>query len=411
MIRFISREQCSACGACQNICPVESITMKEDDYGYIFPHIDEKSCIECNKCVETCKQIDSLSKNIPRISYASFSKSKSIRFQAAAGGAVYEFAKFFLENGGVVYGCVQKNYKTFRIERITSFERLPDILNSKLVQSEIGYSFRNVKDDLENNLNVLFTGLPCQVGGLRAFLDKDYKNLLTVDIGCLGVVPVKMLEDQIRSYNEIKKYKTDEIKVQFRWKYYKNDEVSTIFGLRTLACVDNKTEIIKEEENKINHYKRCYDNIMRDSCYSCRYPSLERFSDITVANFWQIGKKIPSSFKFLNGVSNVMPNTEKGKEYFELIKNNISFEVYESCEAAKYDGCLKSHRKKDIRRDDFLKLYRKKGFIKAAKTVYPIKYFEKDNTQGIKYLIKRILIKYINKSPFLIKIYKYLFKK
>jgi coenzyme F420-reducing hydrogenase beta subunit len=34
---------------------------------------------------------------------------------------------------------------------------------------------------------VMFSGTPCQIMGLEAFLQKDYDNLLTVDFVCHGV--------------------------------------------------------------------------------------------------------------------------------------------------------------------------------------------------------------------------------
>lgn len=40
---------------------------------------------------------------------------------------------------------------------------------------------------LKQNKEVLFTGTPCQIAGLRRFLGKDYENLLTVDFACHGV--------------------------------------------------------------------------------------------------------------------------------------------------------------------------------------------------------------------------------
>ena len=33
----------------------------------------------------------------------------------------------------------------------------------------------------------MFSGTPCQVAGLKAFLGKEYDNLFTIDIICHGV--------------------------------------------------------------------------------------------------------------------------------------------------------------------------------------------------------------------------------
>ena len=51
----------------------------------------------------------------------------------------------------------------------------------------IPHPFRiEVKDCLKNGQQVLFTGTPCQIAGLYAYLHKDYDNLLTLDLACHG---------------------------------------------------------------------------------------------------------------------------------------------------------------------------------------------------------------------------------
>lgn len=33
------------------ICPIDSITMQEDREGFLYPIINEDTCIRCNKCI------------------------------------------------------------------------------------------------------------------------------------------------------------------------------------------------------------------------------------------------------------------------------------------------------------------------------------------------------------------------
>jgi len=40
---------------------------------------------------------------------------------------------------------------------------------------------------LESGRKVLFSGTPCQVAGLRSFLERDYDSLLCIDLICHGV--------------------------------------------------------------------------------------------------------------------------------------------------------------------------------------------------------------------------------
>ena len=55
MIKLASRDQCTGCTACANICPNQCIQMKKDGAGFDFPEIIKKSeCVECGACVRIC---------------------------------------------------------------------------------------------------------------------------------------------------------------------------------------------------------------------------------------------------------------------------------------------------------------------------------------------------------------------
>jgi len=51
-IKDISKYHCTGCGACTNLCPTKAISMQTDEFGFLFPIIDEKKCINCGKCFE-----------------------------------------------------------------------------------------------------------------------------------------------------------------------------------------------------------------------------------------------------------------------------------------------------------------------------------------------------------------------
>ena len=52
-----SKEKCTGCEACYCVCPKNAITMQEDDYGNIYPIIDNNKCIHCSMCKKVCPQL------------------------------------------------------------------------------------------------------------------------------------------------------------------------------------------------------------------------------------------------------------------------------------------------------------------------------------------------------------------
>lgn len=41
-IKILNKKDCTGCRACEQICPVKAISMKEDDEGFITPKVDEE---------------------------------------------------------------------------------------------------------------------------------------------------------------------------------------------------------------------------------------------------------------------------------------------------------------------------------------------------------------------------------
>ena len=57
---------------------------------------------------------------------------------------------------------------------------------SKYVKVSTGVIFNKIKEKLINGDKVLFFGVPCQVAGLKLFLQNEYDKLFTVDLICHG---------------------------------------------------------------------------------------------------------------------------------------------------------------------------------------------------------------------------------
>lgn len=273
--------------------------------------------------------------------YAVKHKNSEVIDKSRSGGVFTALSDAFLD-GGIVYGCVlNKSFKAIHIGASEKEDR-DKMRGSKYVQSSLEQTFRAIRNHLDNNEKVLFSGTSCQVAGLKKFLQKDYSNLLCVDIVCHGVPSPKVWKSYIDSYDNV-------ISVDFR---NKKD-----FGWK------NHVETVVTE-GKIIHSKVWTNifysgNALRPSCYECPYKSIFHPGDITIADYWGIEKAAPE-FDDNKGVSLVLVNSEKGKESFELCKKFLIWKET-SIEDSMQRTFLRSE-ERPKKREQFWKDYNNKSF-------------------------------------------------
>lgn len=311
--------KCTGCRMCEQICPKNAIKMKENSEGFLEPVIDEKKCINCTICYNKCPQINGVDIDKERIKqqvFAAKNKNEEEQKNSSSGGIFSNIADYILENNGIVYGASFKENLKLNHIRIESKKDLERLIGSKYIQSNICDSFENVKKDLENNKNVLFVGTPCQIGGLRNYLGKEYNKLFTIDLVCHGV-PNQKLFDKYINWME----KTNKSKVK---KYYFRSKDKNKWGLNLkIVFENNKIKYIPAALDP--YYKSFLKGIVyRECCYSCQYANLNRIGDITLADYWGIEVEHPT-FYDEKGISAILINTEKGMQLFRNIKENIEY--------------------------------------------------------------------------------------
>ena len=86
---FENKTECCGCGACQAICPKNAIEMVEDEYGFIYPRIDENKCINCNLCKKACAYMNPRKINEYKRVYVSVSKNDETLKKSASGGVFF----------------------------------------------------------------------------------------------------------------------------------------------------------------------------------------------------------------------------------------------------------------------------------------------------------------------------------
>lgn len=194
MIKIEEKERCCGCSVCAQVCPQQCIKMTVDDEGFYYPKVNESQCVKCGICDKTCPILNNAANQRESpLAFAAYNLDEQERLQSSSGGLFSLIARATLQAGGVVFGAsMADDCYTVNHIRVETERELHLLQGSKYLQSDVKTTFRQAKIDLETGRLVLYSGTPCQIGGLRTFLKKDYDNLLCVDVVCHGVPSPKL---------------------------------------------------------------------------------------------------------------------------------------------------------------------------------------------------------------------------
>lgn len=363
-MKLCEAKDCSGCFACANICPKKCITMEEGINGHLFPVCDEKQCVDCGLCEKICPAINPVEFNEPKHTYAAWNKNLEEQKLSSSGGAAALLANAVLDKDGVVYGAAfDEDWNVCHV-RCATKEDVMRLRTSKYVHSWIGDIYSKAKDDLNSGKTVMFAGTPCQVAGLKSFLRKDYENLFLVDLVCHGVPSGKVYSEEIDRLADRKNLK---------WIYFRGIYGGT-YGYGFTFDYGNRTETYPLRQS---YYIRSFmDGVFfRESCYSCRYANTKRVGDITIGDFWGLGKEVPFENPEKRRVSLILVNTEKGDSLFNTIAPSLQYTEREYKEAVKGNPQLRQPIGKPEQYEKFKKLYPKLGYLKTMERCFPKMYF------------------------------------
>lgn len=386
--------KCFGCGICVYICPTKAIVLKENEKGYVYPHIDKHKCIECGKCDKFCTKNEKLQKTFPKEMYAIKNKDKDIRFKSTSGGVFYEIAKSVILKKGIVYGCLIDDENKVKHSRAENIDSLNNFMGSKYVQSDLNDIFQMLVKDINEDKIVLFSGTPCQCYAIKRMLENkhcDLGKLILCDFLCHGVPSASFFKNWINFIE--KKYKGKVECYKFRDKgKLKNPPDPR--GIRFNIVKNKKTKDIYNIDINDLFFDMFLGNyILRESCYSCNYIGFDRVSDFTLADYWGCENHYASFFD-TNGISLLFVNTENGQNIYEMIKHRFDYVNVKANNTLQKPLVKAAKKPEDY--DKFWLIYLKKGanraFLYRKKCITKKKIVSKAKSV-IKYVLPRKIVK------------------
>ena len=240
---------------------------------------------------------------------------------------------------------------------------LAELQGSKYVQSYTGNTFKEAAESLLRGQWVLFTGTPCQIAGLRAFLGWDPDRLITADLVCYGVASPAFFKGQVEA---LEKKLGGKIR-DFRFR----DKENGWDSMKAKLLYDKGGDLMEASiEAKGLAYYDLFNraDILRESCYACPFASGERIGDFTIGDYWGIKRAHPE-LDATRGASLVFANTAKALSLIGEMEKGMVFVESDFEKASRRNGCLKEPTKRGLRREKILSAWDKGGW-KAVESFF-----------------------------------------
>lgn len=379
-MKITNRHNCTGCSACADACPKQCITMSYDKFGFYRPKINKKLCIHCNKCISICPANNSPQKNDILAIYKGYAKDiETETNQKSSSGSIFALlAEAIIKKNGIVVGAAfEDHFKNVSHITCETMSQVDKCRGSKYIQSKTQGIYKKTKELLNEGIPVLFSGTPCQIAALNAYLKNVPDNLITVDLVCHGVASTTFYQEYLETLinpNNI-------ISFMFRDKHGNYLE-------RKLSIVNKNNE--KSYYSWQNGFGKAFSNnlISRYSCGDCKYATRQRISDISLAD----NTLIVSEKEKIFGSSFIFINTEKGLKLLDFIQNNAHIEKVDPNKILPHILRLNSPAHPHKNRNKLMRNFAKKGYTKASKLITDYKPKQKIIIR-IKSFIKKILSK------------------
>ncbi len=341
---------CYGCRVCELKCPINCITMKENEKGFLTPVVDQNKCVNCGVCLRCCQVLSDYRNSNIKQCYVLQSKEKKNLEKSASGSFFCTVAKKAYKNDINIFGCLYDSELNPIIQKVSSYDDIENMCGSKYVESDVLKTYEEVENLLKNEESVIYAALPCQIAGLKKYLNREYDKLITIDLICHGTPSRKLFKKYIQ-YLE-KKHNRKVKNIVFRSK--KNIQ----WGRFVEKIVFENKKIIGPSNLDLYYSAFFSNNAFKDSCYSCTYAKNKKVSDITIGDAW--GEKLSKNDS--KGLSCIIINNQKGIDFFENYKDLFLLKDTDFESLAKNNKQLLQPSKK-INKKDFYKDIDKKDFV------------------------------------------------
>lgn len=319
MQQIIEENKCCGCGACFASCTHKAISIQLDFEGFEHPVINQDKCIDCGFCQTVCpvlqyeKRSDIRKSNCDvQLGYAAKNRNYRQRLESSSGSIFPPIAEWVIDHKGLVVGAAYDNDYNVIHKIIETKEKLTLLQGSKYLQCKTDTeTFKLIRKNLLIGRKVLYTGMACQVEGLKSFLRKDYESLYTIDLICMGIPSYVVWQKYLKTFFNGEKIKA----VNFKEKSIGWDTFS--FRLET------DKRIFKERGMRNLYLRSMFLSWnMRQSCFNCPFKHAERLSDFTLADAWGISRSTPE-IDDNKGLSSVIIHSRKGLKLWQEIQYSI----------------------------------------------------------------------------------------
>lgn len=375
-----AKSRCTGCGLCAQICN-GAIHMETDAEGFRYPQTDAELCENCGRCHSVCpatqpRQTIREPEQAPPEAYAAKLIDEKTRRASSSGGIFTPLALDILRYGGYVCGAAYDDNLNVRHIIIDDEHDLPRLRGSKYVQSDLSQVYEPIRQILEAQRPLLFTGTPCQTAAMRAWCgDHDY--LLTVAVACHGVPSSLAFKKYISELE--KKQGLRAVNVDFKHKQngWANTQTRVHFGGGSHY----------DEPNRASAYMKAFLNNLctRPSCHDC-FAKTANYADLLIGDYWGIEKIHPEFVDDL-GVSVVLTLSDKGRAALKGIANQLHLQPTSFADAWRYNTAIVHSSPYNQRRGEFFTALADKPLKELVDSLIP----QPTQTDRLKRRLKKLL--------------------